>query len=183
MSSLKQEQPCVYTKRDVVLGVAMACGVSMDVAAPIAGISSRWATVHRARWGQTLQEIAELVAPLVKTKRELRSMAKAEVKAEMEKLLGGAVDTYAKALEKGDLATAMQAADRVMKMAGFMNTKVEVSGTVQHAHFTLPKEVAEAFALDAAEDLELHRRARALAPPAIDVTPLPAVEEVTSNVG
>jgi hypothetical protein len=176
MSSLKQEQPCIYTKRDVILGVAIACGVSGDEAAAAAGISSRWASVHRARWGESLKEIAEMVAPIIKTKRELRAITKAEVKAEMDKLLGGAVDAYARALEKGDLATAMAAADRVMKMAGLMNTKVEVSGSVQHSHehFVLQKNVAEAFALDAADDLDLHRRARALAavPDVIDVLPI-----------
>lgn len=171
MSALKQEQAAQFTERDVVLGVAMACGVTVKEAAVALGISERWAAEHRARWGSTLDRVAALVASIVKTKREIRAIAKDQVKGEMEKLLGGAVQAIQRGLEAGDLTVAMQASDRVLKLLGFMNTKVEVSGQIGHAHYALPPELAAAFALDAAEDYEFHTRARRLTAGVIDITP------------
>ena len=162
-----QKRDPEFTTRDVTIGVAIAAGCTIKEAAEAAELSERWIYEHIQRYEGIIERVKAIAKPFVRVnQRQIKQVARDKAMEEIESLLGPSFAAWRDAIDSGDLGLAYSAGKEVRdRLFGkpAANLNVNQSGRIDHVHqLVMSAQQAQAFALDAEEDVELHSRARSL---------------------
>lgn len=148
----------------VTLAVGRAAGWTVDELAEKMNVSSRQCYGDFDRFRAVIKEIETIAISLVKVnRREVKKLAKGEVRAEMEGLLGESIAAIKNAIQNGDLDLASKNAQFIVKMFE-SPAAIKFEGTISHAHLhVMAPETIAAFESTALRDVDLIARANQLA--------------------
>lgn len=172
MTKKDEEQPR-FSARQVILATALEAGNTVKEAAEAAGVSERWAYELLARSEAVVNEIRELVRPVVRVNvREIRRVAAEKAAEEFEERLGAAFDALDVAVV--DPKQRMDAVREIFNRSlGKVPTNLQVSGGTKNTlQISFDPATANAVAGYLRENAALHASAREFEralPPVIDV--------------
>lgn len=157
----------------VMLAVGRVSGWTVEELAEKMNVSSRVCYTDLDRYRTVIKEIERIAVGLVKVnRREVKKIARGEVRTELEGLLGDSVAAIQDAIQNGDLELATKNAQFIVKMFE-SPAAIKFEGTVNHAHLhVMSPEMIAAFEATALRDSALIARAnRLVAPQALDSAP------------
>ncbi len=157
----------------VTLAVGRAAGWTVEELAEKMNVSSRQCYTDLDRYRAIIREIEKIATSLVKVnRREVKKLAKGEVRAEMESMLGESLAAIKDAVQNGDLDLASKNAWGIVKMFE-SPAALKIEGTFNHAHLhVMSAETIAAFEAAAHRDSGLIARANRLAAPQTSEQPL-----------
>lgn len=148
----------------VTLAVGRAAGWTVDELAEKMNVSSRQCYGDFDRYRVIIKEVEKIAISLVKVnRREVKKLARGEVRSEMESLLGDSVAAIKDAIQNGDLELATKNAQFIVKMFE-SPAAIKFEGTINHAHLhVMAPDTIAAFEATATRDFDLIARANRLA--------------------
>lgn len=164
--SVAAPPPDTYTAEEILFAAARAARASVEDSASAADRSTRWAYKLLSQSRDRIEKLVGRLIPVVNVnRREVKQLTADKVRQEFEELAGLAMATYREALERGDLQTAVLAADKVFdRLLGKSVSTHKLEGTVkhEHEHYVSSPEVLRALDEDLLADAALMGRARGL---------------------